>query len=260
MRPLIGITCCLHQDGSRRHHRVLDRYVEAVVVGAGGIPVLIPAIGAKLDVDGLLGRLDGVLATGSPSNVEPHRYGGPSCDAGLIDPDRDATTLPLLKRAVALGVPLLAICRGMQELNVAFGGTLHTSLHRLPGRLDHRSDKSKPDDERYGPAHRVRIHEGGPLQEILGGVREIWVNSLHRQGIDRLAPGLRVEAVAEDGTVEAVSVEGAENFALGVQWHPEWRVLEDPHSRRLFAAFGEAAQRRARARLAHGDRLERAAV
>lgn len=260
MRPLIGITCCLREEESRRHHRVLDRYVEAVVAGAGGVPVLIPAIGARLDVDGLLARLDGVLATGSPSNIEPHRYGGPSWDAGLTDPERDATTLPLLQRAVALGVPLFAICRGLQELNVAFGGTLHTSLHLVPGRLDHRSDKSKPYDERYGPAHRVQIAEGGRLQEILGGVREIWVNSLHQQGIDRLAPALRVEAVAEDGTIEAASVEGAGSFALGVQWHPEWRVCEDPHSRRLFAAFGEAAQGRAQARLTHGDRLERAPV
>jgi putative glutamine amidotransferase len=148
-------------------------------------------------------------------------------------------------------VPLLAICRGIQELNVALGGTLHQEVHELPGRLDHRSNKSVPMHERYEAAHQIRLTPGGTLQALLGGAAEIEVNSLHGQAIDRLAPGLAVEAIAQDGTIEAVSVTGAPAFALAVQWHPEWRVLDNPVSRRLFAAFGAACRTRQAARVSH---------
>jgi putative glutamine amidotransferase len=247
--PLVGITSCLKPRDELHFHTVGDKYVDAVVVGTGAVPVLIPALGGRLDPDALLDRLDGVLVTGSPSNVDPAHYGGPAPREGnLADPARDATTLPLIRRAVARGIPLLAICRGLQEVNVAFGGTLHQHLHEVPGRRDHRSDKTKPLPERYGLAHPVDLTPGGRLQALLGGATRIEVNSLHAQGIDRLAPGLAVEALAEDGTIEAVSVTGAEGFALAVQWHPEWHVLENPVSRRLFAAFGDAARARAAAK------------
>jgi putative glutamine amidotransferase len=156
--------------------------------------------------------------------------------------------LPLIRRALGLGVPLLAICRGLQELNVALGGTLHQEVHELAGRLDHRSDKSVPPAERYQAAHSVRIAPGGVLEKLLGGVRTIEVNSLHAQAIDRLADGLAIEALAPDGTIEAVSVRNAPGFALAVQWHPEWRLLDNPTSRRLFAAFGAACRARQRVR------------
>lgn len=244
--PLIGITSCLKPRDELHFHSVGEKYVDAVVVGAGGIPVLIPAIGARLDPDGLLERIDGLLVTGSPSNVDPVHYGGPPPREGnLADPARDATTLPLIRRALARGVPLLAICRGLQELNVALGGSLHQHVHEVGGRFDHRSDKTKPTPERYGLAHPIRLTPGGRLQAVLEGPDEITVNSLHGQGIDRLAEGLAVEAVAADGTIEAVSVPAAPGWALAVQWHPEWQVVENPFSRRLFAAFGAAARHQA---------------
>jgi len=253
--PLIGVTSCLKPRDGLHFHTVGDKYVEAVIIGSGGLPVLLPAIGDRLDPDMLLDRLDGLLVTGSPSNVDPARYGGPQArEDNLADPARDATTLPLIRRAVARGVPLLAICRGLQELNVALGGSLHQHVHELPGRFDHRSDKTRTYPERYGLAHPVTVTPGGRLQAILGGAGRVEVNSLHGQGIDRLAPGLAVEAVADDGTIEAVSVEDARGFALALQWHPEWGVAENAVSRRLFAAFGDAARAQAgRRRTGGGD-------
>jgi putative glutamine amidotransferase len=247
--PLIGVPACVVQRDGFGYHQVGDKYVDGVIDGAGGLPLVIPALGPRLDCDALLDEVDGLLITGSPSNVEPHHYGGPVAPADSPrDSARDATTLPLIRRALARAVPLFAICRGLQELNVALGGTLHQEVHRLPGRADHRSDKSVPPAERYAPVHPVRVVAGGMLQRVLDGAATIRVNSLHGQGIDRLADALAVEALAPDGTIEAVSVRDAPGFALAVQWHPEWRVLENPTSRRLFAAFGAACRARQRVR------------
>jgi putative glutamine amidotransferase len=247
--PLIGVPACLVQRDGFAYHQVGDKYVDSVIDGAGGLPLLIPALGPRLDFDALLAELDGLLITGSPSNVEPHHYGGPPPHPDSPrDPARDATTLPLIRRALDLAVPLFAICRGLQELNVALGGTLHQEVHELPGRADHRSDKTVPPAERYAPVHPVQLVPDGTLQRLLEGASTTQVNSLHAQGIDRLAERLRVEAIAPDGTVEAVSVQDARGFALAVQWHPEWRVLENPTSRRLFAAFGAACRARQRTR------------
>jgi putative glutamine amidotransferase len=250
--PLVGVTSCLKPRDASHFHSVGDKYVDAVVAGAEAVPVLVPAIGDRLDPEGLLSRLDGLLVTGSPSNVDPSHYGGPPPREGNeADPARDATTLPLIRQALATGVPLFAICRGLQELNVALGGSLHQHVHEVAGRFDHRSDKTKSYAERYGLAHPVTLIPGGRLQAILEGAARIEVNSLHGQGIDRLAPGLVVEAVADDGTIEAVSVAGSKGWALAVQWHPEWQVQENPWSRLMFAAFGAAARERAAARMKH---------
>jgi putative glutamine amidotransferase len=247
--PVIGIPACLVPRDGFASHQVGDKYVDSVIDGAGGLPLIIPALGPRLDFDALLAELDGLLITGSLSNVEPHHYGGPAPRPDSpSDPARDATTLPLIRRALELAVPLLAICRGLQELNVALGGTLHQEVHELPGRFDHRSDKTVPLTERYHPVHPVRLAPDGVLRKLLDGARTIQVNSLHAQAIDRLAEGLAVEALASDGTIEAVSVENAPGFALALQWHPEWRVLENPTSRRLFAAFGAACRARQRVR------------
>src|SRR6202022_2344175 len=162
------------------------------------------------------------------------------------DPERDATTLPLIPEAIRRDLPILAICRGIQELNVAMGGTLHQRVHEVPGRLNHRSPPGTVEEKYAHQAHTVALTEGG-FFERLTGAREITVNSLHSQGIDRLAPGLVVEAVAPDGQIEAVRASGA-NFAVGVQWHPEFRVMQNPVSRALFAAFGDACQARAAGR------------
>jgi putative glutamine amidotransferase len=231
-------------------HSVGEKYVTAVTDAAGALPLLIPALGERLDVDHLLAQLDGVVLTGSPSNIEPHHYaGGPEPADNRTDPARDATTLPLIRRAVDLGVPLLGLCRGAQELNVAFGGTLHQELHRVDGRLDHRSDKSKSPEARYEPRHHVRLTPGGVLARLLG-CETVETNSLHGQGIDRVAAALAVEAVAEDGTVEAVRVAEARRFALAVQWHPEFHPLTNRSSTLLFRAFAEATRARARERRA----------
>jgi putative glutamine amidotransferase len=235
---LIGIPSCTRTINERVIHGVADKYPSAVIDATGCLPVLIPAVGSRVDIRGLLDRLDGLLLTGSPSNVHPSQYGSePSHPEILHDRERDATTLPLIREAVRRDLPVLAICRGIQELNVALGGTLHQRVHEVPGRLNHRSRKDSPDGA-YGPAHSVVLTAGGLLAS-LAGTEEIMVNSLHSQGIDRPAPGLRVEAVAPDGQIEAVTLTGA-GFVVGVQWHPEYRVLENPFSRALFSAFASA--------------------
>ena len=250
--PLIGVTACriLGAHGLPIH-KVSESYIKGVIDGAGGLPILLPAIGECLgeaQLDGWLEAVDGLLITGSPSNVDPTHYDGHEARRDSErDPARDATTLPLLRRAVEQAVPVLAICRGIQELNVAFGGTLHQHVHELPGRMDHRSDKSRPMAERFDElAHSINLAEGGVLQKILGGVSEIDVNTLHGQAIDRPGERVTVEATAPDGTIEAVSIRDAVGFALGIQWHPEWQVRDNPHSKRLFDAFGEACRARAR--------------
>ncbi len=248
MKPLVGIPACARMMGAHPFHVTGDKYIRAVSDGAGALPLLVPALGDGLDIMDLVARLDGILVTGSASNVEPHRYGGPpSAEGTLHDPARDATTLPLIRAALAAGVPLLGICRGFQELNVALGGTLHQRVHEVAGLSDHREDTTAPLEVQYGPAHPVRLAPGGVLARLAGS-GEVRVNSVHGQGIDRLAPGLAVEATAPDGLVEAVRVEAAPAFALAVQWHPEWRFWEDPVSTALFAAFGAAAAERARRR------------
>jgi putative glutamine amidotransferase len=242
--PVIGIPACVREFHEMPFHTVSDRYVNCVLSGVGGLPVLIPADGCVC-FETLLASVDGLIFTGSPSNVEPHHYGGPVYEGTLHDPCRDATTLPLIRAAIAAGVPVFAICRGHQELNVALGGSLHQLVHELPGRIDHRSSRELPRQHRADPRHLVRLTAGGFLARLAGGAAEVMVNSLHAQAIDRVADGLIVEAVATDGTIEAVRVKDAAAFALGVQWHPEARLAEDTLSQALFAAFGDAARARA---------------
>jgi len=236
--PLVGIPTCLRTVNERLFHGVNDRYPSAVLDSAGCLPVLIPAVGSKVDVRAVLSRLDGLLLTGSPSNVHPSHYGAePSDPEILYDPERDATTLPLIREAIRRDLPILAICRGIQELNVALGGTLHQRVHEVPGRHNHRSRRDSSDGP-YGPAHRVTLTAGGLLAS-LAGAPEVKVNSLHSQGIDRPAVSLRIEAVAPDGQIEAVSLPEA-RFVVGVQWHPEYKAVDDPFSSALFSAFAVA--------------------
>jgi putative glutamine amidotransferase len=256
LRPLVGVSACLKENGRGGwHHTVGDRYIQAVIRAIGALPVLIPAMGPELGdnamteaLDRLLDMLDGVLLTGSPSNVEPHHYGQESRPGTAHDPARDATTLPLIRHTIDHGVPLIAICRGLQEVNVALGGTLHQLVHELGGRRDHRAPKAPTVDANYAPAHDIDIVEGGLLHRLLGE-RRVSVNSLHAQGVDRLAPGARLEAVADDGQVEAFSVPDAPAFALALQWHPEHRALENAVSMKVFNAFADACRERAAARL-----------
>jgi putative glutamine amidotransferase len=245
-RPLIGIPADRRMVGRHPFHMVGEKYARAVIDAAGAAPLLIPSLAEELGFEELIERLDGLLFTGSPSNVEPHHYDGPPSAPGTLhDPARDATTLPLIRHAVDSGVPVFGICRGFQEMNVAFGGTLHQKLHEVPGLLDHRDDETQPLEVQYGPAHDVILEPGGLLRSLADGDR-IRVNSLHSQGIERLGPPLAVEARAPDGVIEAFRVRAATTFALAVQWHPEWKVLTNPFSRALFAAFGKAAAERSR--------------
>lgn len=252
MRPLIGISCCIKAFGANAmpNHAASDHYIRVVLGPIGGVPVLIPAAGEAVVAE-LLPRLDGILLTGSRSNVQPALYQGPPHLEGTPeDAERDATTLPLTRAALAAGVPLLAICRGFQELNVALGGTLDQRIQDLPGRMDH----STPVDQvlpkvRTGKAHAVRVAEDGALARFWSGLdwnpASVPVNSLHNQGVCRAAPRLVPEAWAPDGTVEAARVQGANDFAVGVQWHPEYDWKTDALSRRLFEVFGAAASHRA---------------
>ncbi len=242
MKPLVGITCCTKLFGtfSTPNHGASDTYVQATDQVVGAIPVLLPANGPSCDAASLLGRLDGIILTGSRSNVQPCLYGGPCHAEGTPeDAARDAVTLPLIRAAVAAGVPVLAICRGLQEVNVAFGGTLHQRLQDLPGRIDHSTPMQANPLVRIGKAHAVAVVPGSWLHRV-AEAREIAVNSLHNQGVDRLGAGLVVEGTAPDGTVEAIRVANAPGFAVGVQWHPEYDFGCDAVSRRIFEAFGAA--------------------
>ncbi len=247
-RPVIGLPADRRMIGRHPFHAVGEKYIRALVEAAGAMPLLIPALGPELDLPGLLERLDGLLFPGSPSNIEPDHYqGAPSAPGTLHDPARDSTTLPLIPVAVQEGLPVLGICRGFQEMNVAFGGSLHQKVHEVSGMMDHRDDESLPLDEQYGPAHEVSLEPGGLLRELAGTDR-VRVNSLHSQGVDRLGHALTVEARAPAGLVEAFRVSAAPRFAVAVQWHPEWRVMSNDFSRAIFAAFGAASLERARHR------------
>ncbi len=246
MKPLIGISCCTKQFGvfGMPNHAASDTYIRATEQVIGAVPVLIPASGSAACTETLLGRLDGIILTGSRSNVQPSLYGGPPHPEGVHeDPARDAATLPLIRAAIAAGVPVLAICRGLQELNVALGGSLHQRIQELPGRLDHSTPLQASSKVRIGKAHAIRVVPGTWLHR-LAGASEIAVNSLHNQGIDRLAPGLVAEGMAPDGLIEAVRVANAPGFAVGVQWHPEYDFQTDAVSRRIFAAFADAVRLR----------------
>ena len=239
-RPVVGIPADRRLIGPHPFHAVGDKYITAVRDGAGATPLLIPVLDNPLTSEEILDSVDGLLFTGSPSNVSPKRYGGPAPREGVMqDEHRDATTLPLLEAAIARGTPTLCVCRGFQELNVALGGTLYQHIQEVPGRMDHREDKDAPLDVQYGPVHDVTVANDGLLAKIVSE-KHFRVNSLHSQGIDRIAASLHADAVAPDGQIEAVSMPKAKGFLLAVQWHPEWKWRDNPQSREIFAAFGKA--------------------
>ncbi len=239
-RPIVLVPADNRLLGEHPFHVVGKKYIDAVRL-AGCLPLVVPWVGAD-EVDELLSHADGVLLTGSPSNVHPSHFGEDVHNPALpLDPARDEWTLPLTRQALAQGVPLLAICRGFQETNVALGGTLHQAVQDLPGKQDHRAPSGEPPELQYGVAHEVRVVPGGMLEQILGA-GPIHVNSLHGQGASRLAPGARAEAVAPDGLVEAFTLPAARGFNLCLQWHPEWQAADNPVSMKLLRAFGAACQ------------------
>lgn len=245
-KPIVLLPADVKQLGEHPFHAVGHKYILAVAQAAQATPLLIPAISEYLSMDDLLASADGILFTGSPANVHPAHFGQAVHNAELpLDFARDALTLKLIRAAIDAGVPVLAICRGFQELNVAYGGSLHQAVQEQTGKSDHREPKELPLDTQYAVSHSVNLVKNGQLATIIG-VEHMMVNSLHGQGIDRLGAGLRVEALAPDGLLEAVSVDNAKAFALGVQWHPEWKVMENPQYLAIFKAFGDACRIRAK--------------
>ena len=248
-RPIVGIPACIKMLGQHPFHAVGAKYINAILNAADCIPIVLPAIGNKQDIESILLLVDGILLTGSESNVAPQHYNKPLNKKDmLMDTERDATTLPLIEAAVAAGVPLLGICRGFQEVNVAFGGTLYQDVQAHTSMMNHQ-EKTGSLDEQYGPAHPVNLTSGGFLQSLLNGASEITVNSIHGQGIERLGNNLSAEAKAPDGLIEAITVVDAKSFALAVQWHPEWKVIENAQSMAIFRAFGDACKAHAACRL-----------
>jgi putative glutamine amidotransferase len=246
-KPIVLVPSCNRMLGEHPFHITGKKYVDFVRL-AGCQPLVVPNADVA-ELDELLDLADGVLLTGSPSNVHPSHFGEAVYDPSLpLDPQRDEWTLPLIPRALERGIPLFAICRGFQETNVALGGTLHQAVQEVDGHDDHRGFGSA--EEQYGPAHPVAVQPGGVLEGIVG-VREITVNSVHGQGVKRLADGLRIEARAPDGLIEAFSRPTAPGFNLCVQWHPEWQAAGNPISMQLLSAFG-AACRAHQAKRNHG--------
>jgi putative glutamine amidotransferase len=248
--PVVLVPACNRLLGEHPFHVAGRKYVDAVRL-AGALPLVVPSASAE-EIDAYLALADGVLLTGSPSNVHPSHFGEAVHDPSLpLDPARDAWTLPLIRRCLALGLPLFAICRGLQEANVALGGSLHQAVQEVPGRHEHRGARGRAGAsaaEQYAQAHPVAVQPGGVLERVLG-LGEIEVNSVHGQGVNRLADGLRAEALAPDGLVEAFSMPDAPAFNLCVQWHPEWQAADNPVSLKLLRAFGEACRARQRLRL-----------
>ena len=241
-RPLIGVISDRRMIGHHAFQLVGEKYLRALVDAADAYPVALPSLAEGFDVVDILDRLDGLFLTGSPSNVEHRHYLGEPSRAGTWhDPERDTAALALIPAAIRQGMPLFAVCRGFQEVNVAFGGSLHQLVHEVPGYRVHKENIDDSLDEQYAPAHSVDFAAGGVLHKITGR-RADQVNSLHSQGINRLGDGLTVEATAEDGLVEAFSVAKSPGFTLAVQWHPEWKVTSNPVSMSIFQAYGDACR------------------
>jgi putative glutamine amidotransferase len=241
-RPLIGVISDRRMQGDHPFHMAGEKYLRAVALGAEAYPVGLPLLDDGFDVLDILGRLDGIFLTGSPSNLEPHHYlGDPSEPGTWHDSHRDLAALALIPAVIRMGVPLLAVCRGFQEMNVSFGGSLHQKVHELPQYGMHKENPDDPLEVQYSASHNVSFSKGGLLAEITGQ-QGAMVNSLHSQGVDRLAEELQVEAVADDGLIEGFTVSQSPGFTLAVQWHPEWKVLENPVSAAIFQAFGDACR------------------
>jgi putative glutamine amidotransferase len=249
-RPVVLVSCDLRRFGALKYQAVFERYVDALVSAVDCIPLLMPALGASpARVRHYVELADGALLTGSISDVGPEFYGeAPHDELGDKDPQRDGTTLPFVCEAIAASLPIMGICRGLQEINVALGGTLHQRVHECPGRRDHRSSEELPFPERYLPAHPLHVKEGGWLERVLLAhdidPNTLSVNSQHGQAAKALGKGVVIEATADDGTIEAIHVPSAPALAFGVQWHAEWYVEKTPLHNVLFSEFERACQQR----------------
>jgi putative glutamine amidotransferase len=239
-RPVAGIICCTRTVGIEPAQAVMNRYVASAMAFADAAALLIPSMPQYMRALDVAGRLDGLLLTGSPSNLDPSAYGEAADDApGPFDPARDSMTGDLIRAMLDLGRPVFGICRGFQELNVAFGGSLRRDVSMNPDLLKHHAPDEVGFNEMFDHVHDVALTPGGVLAAALGEDR-IRVNSVHYQGVSRLGDGLSVEARADDGVVEAFSARVNAAPVLAVQWHPEWRTGENPQSQVFFNVFGRA--------------------
>ena len=239
---IVLIPACSNQVGVHAAHTVQRKYADAVFYGSQCTTLFIPAMGKELDIDVLLDTADGVFLSGSPSNVNAELYGETISQPHLPqDVFRDEVTIPLVRKAVSRGMPIFGVCRGFQEINVAFGGSLHQAVQEVSGLNDHREDRTAPVEAQYAVSHSVQLAAQGAIAQMTGK-SELMVNSLHGQGINRLGAGLVAEAFAPDGLVEAFGIAAHPSFGFAVQWHPEWNMLNNPDSLALFAAFGDACR------------------
>ena len=238
--PLVLIPACHRVIDGRVFHATPEAYSDALRLG-GCQPLLVTSQ-LPGEFETLLELAAVILLPGSPNNVHPSHFDEEIHDPSLpLDPKRDALSLPFIREAMKRGIPLLGICRGHQEINVALGGSLHQAVHELPGNEDHQPAHDDPPERMFGPAHEIHIVPGGLLEKLLGPAPVI-VNSVHGQAVHRPAPGMRVEAFALDGVIEAIHAPDAPGFNLGVQWHPEWQAAGNPVSTAIFHAFGDACR------------------
>jgi putative glutamine amidotransferase len=242
-RPVVGIIGNAHLiNDEYPAHAGGSMNSAAVSRVADCLPVIIPPDPELVQVDELLAACDGFLLTGGRPNVHPAEYGEPETEAhGPFDRGRDAITLPLVRACVDRGQPLLGLCRGFQEVNVAMGGTLHPEIRDLPGRDNHRMPPDGTLEEKFALRHMVTLSDAGPFARLFGA-RQVLTNTLHGQGIKDAGDRVVIDGHAPDGTPEALYVRDAPGFALAVQWHPEWNADQDAVSRPLFAAFGAACR------------------
>tara|TARA_B100001559_G_scaffold304226_1_gene293486 strand:- start:156 stop:932 length:777 start_codon:yes stop_codon:yes gene_type:complete len=243
-KPIVGIISGTIFSENFFSQGVSEPNLNVLNTTSGCTPLIIPALGKNLDVKGVLNNLDGIYLPGGASNIHPENYNEkPNRINDFYDEKRDKTAIPLIKMAIKMGVPILSICRGFQELNVALGGTIHPYLHEISGKLDHRRDRTKSIEIQMRPTHSIKIKKNGLLHKISKKLSAN-VNSLHGQGINKLGKNLSVEAVADDSTIEAVSLKNGKGWLLGVQWHPEFTIEFDDLSKNLFIAYGTACKKR----------------
>ena len=245
-KPVVLMSMGAQERGGHDYQVMTVKYIRPLVEHADCVPLLAPTCFGPDNIAQYLSMVDGVYLTGAGTNMDPALYG----QANLTpekqqDTGRDNFDLPLILAALKMGLPIFAICRGMQEMNVALGGDLHQKLYALPNMLDHREDSEGTVAQQYADVHKVRFAPDTWIAQLLGQT-EIAVNSLHGQAIDRLGKGVRVLGRAEDGAIEAIDVPDHPQFTLGVQWHPEWQAAQNPHSIKMFEAFGKACRERAK--------------
>ncbi|MCF3096359.1 gamma-glutamyl-gamma-aminobutyrate hydrolase family protein [Aeromonas australiensis] len=243
-KPVVLMTMGAQPRNGHAYQVMTHKYIMPLVEISGCVPLMVPTCCGTADLEQYLDLADGVYLSGAGSNIDPALYGQENLTPEKQqDRDRDLFDLPLIKGALARGLPILGICRGMQEINVALGGDIHQKVYNEPGYDDHREDADDPVDDQYGPSHQIELLPGSWFAELMGE-EQILVNSLHGQGINRLGEGLEPLAHAEDGLVEAIHAPSLSPFLLAVQWHPEWKASENPHSIKIFQAFGDACRHR----------------